>query len=104
MMAAAPARNLRRELCDGIVVSPFAFRKQAANPARRIHYLPDRSSIPPVAQAFLPAGSRVVSTFLRAPYLKRYRKSHSVELGGVLIAACAVAANTKFWTRNQEVR
>jgi hypothetical protein len=34
-------------------------------------------------------------------YLKRYRKSHGVELGDALIAATAVAANAVLWTRNR---
>ena len=35
-------------------------------------------------------------------YLKRYRKSHSVELGDALIAASAVAAGAVLWTRNRK--
>ncbi|MEI9814132.1 MAG: PIN domain-containing protein [Acidobacteriota bacterium] len=35
-------------------------------------------------------------------YLRRYRKSHSVELGDALIAACAIAAGAKLWTRNRK--
>ena len=35
-------------------------------------------------------------------YLKRYRKSHSVELGDALIAASAVACEAMLWTRNRK--
>ena len=35
-------------------------------------------------------------------YLRRYRKSHGVELGDALIAATAVAANAALWTRNRK--
>jgi predicted nucleic acid-binding protein len=35
-------------------------------------------------------------------YLKRYRKSHGVELGDALVAACAVASGAALWTRNRK--
>jgi len=35
-------------------------------------------------------------------YLKRYRKSHAVELGDALIAAAAVLNNAALWTRNRK--
>jgi len=35
-------------------------------------------------------------------YLKRYRKSHGVELGDALIAAAALAGNAALWTRNRK--
>jgi predicted nucleic acid-binding protein len=35
-------------------------------------------------------------------YLKRYRKSHAVELGDALIAAAAVFNNAALWTRNRK--
>jgi hypothetical protein len=35
-------------------------------------------------------------------YLRRYRKSHGVELGDALIAASAVAGNAMLWTRNRK--
>jgi predicted nucleic acid-binding protein len=35
-------------------------------------------------------------------YLQRYRKSHAVELGDALIAACAVAHDAELWTRNRK--
>jgi predicted nucleic acid-binding protein len=35
-------------------------------------------------------------------YLKRYRKSHAVELGDALIAAAAVSNNAALWTRNRK--
>jgi predicted nucleic acid-binding protein len=35
-------------------------------------------------------------------YLRRYRKSHAVELGDALIAASAVASDAKLWTRNRK--
>ena len=35
-------------------------------------------------------------------YLRRYRKSHGLELGDALIAASAVAANAMLWTRNRK--
>ena len=35
-------------------------------------------------------------------YLKRYRKSHAVELGDALIAAGAVLNNAALWTRNRK--
>lgn len=35
-------------------------------------------------------------------YLKRYRKSHAVELGDALIAASAIASGAKLWTRNRK--
>jgi hypothetical protein len=35
-------------------------------------------------------------------YLRRYRKSHAVELGDALIAASAVASNAVLWTRNRK--
>ncbi len=33
-------------------------------------------------------------------YLRRYRKSHGVELGDALIAASAAASGARLWTRN----
>ena len=35
-------------------------------------------------------------------YLRRYRKSHSLELGDALIAATAVARGAMLWTRNRK--
>ena len=35
-------------------------------------------------------------------YLRRYRKSHSVELGDALIAASAVSSDAMLWTRNRK--
>src|SRR5689334_16901047 len=35
-------------------------------------------------------------------YLKSYAKSHSVELGDALIAACASSAGLKLWTLNKK--
>ena len=35
-------------------------------------------------------------------YLRRYRKSHGVELGDALIAATAVANRATLWTRNRK--
>jgi predicted nucleic acid-binding protein len=35
-------------------------------------------------------------------YLRRYRKSHSVELGDALIAASTVASGGELWTRNRK--
>ena len=35
-------------------------------------------------------------------YLKRYRKSHAVELGDALIAAAAILNNAALWTRNRK--
>jgi predicted nucleic acid-binding protein len=35
-------------------------------------------------------------------YLRRYRKSHSVELGDALIAAATVASGGQLWTRNRK--
>jgi predicted nucleic acid-binding protein len=35
-------------------------------------------------------------------YLKRYRKSHAVELGDALIAAAAVLNNAALWTRSRK--
>ena len=35
-------------------------------------------------------------------YLRRYRKSHSVEMGDALIAASAVASNAQLWTRHRK--
>lgn len=35
-------------------------------------------------------------------YLRRYRKSHSVELGDALIAAGSVASGGQLWTRNRK--
>ncbi|MGH9632597.1 MAG: type II toxin-antitoxin system VapC family toxin, partial [Bryobacteraceae bacterium] len=35
-------------------------------------------------------------------YLRHYRKSHGVEIGDALIAACAVANNAKLWTRDRK--
>jgi len=35
-------------------------------------------------------------------YLRRYRKSHSLELGDALIAASAVASGGRLWTRNRK--
>ena len=37
-----------------------------------------------------------------ADYLRRYRKSHGVELGDALVAAGAVAAGSALWTRNRK--
>ena len=35
-------------------------------------------------------------------YLRRYRKSHCLELGDALIAATAVACSATLWTRNRK--
>jgi predicted nucleic acid-binding protein len=35
-------------------------------------------------------------------YLRRYRKSHGLELGDALIAATAVTHNATLWTRNRK--
>jgi predicted nucleic acid-binding protein len=35
-------------------------------------------------------------------YLRRYRKSHAVELGDAVIAASAVASGARLWTRNRK--
>ena len=35
-------------------------------------------------------------------YLRRFRKSHGVELGDALIAASAVSAHAVLWTRNRK--
>lgn len=35
-------------------------------------------------------------------YLRRYRKSHAVELGDALIAASAVTSGGRLWTRNRK--
>ena len=35
-------------------------------------------------------------------YLRRYRKSHAVELGDALIAASAVDRGARLWTRNRK--
>ena len=35
-------------------------------------------------------------------YLRRYRKSHAVELGDALIAASAVERGASLWTRNRK--
>jgi predicted nucleic acid-binding protein len=35
-------------------------------------------------------------------YLRRYRKSHALELGDALIAASAVASGRRLWTRNRK--
>ena len=35
-------------------------------------------------------------------YLRRYAKSHSVELGDALIAASTVASGGRLWTRNRK--
>ncbi len=35
-------------------------------------------------------------------YLRRFRKSHRVELGDALMAACAVANGAELWTRNRK--
>ena len=35
-------------------------------------------------------------------YLRRYRKSHSIELGDALIAAGTVASGGQLWTRNRK--
>jgi len=35
-------------------------------------------------------------------YLRRYRKSHAVEIADALIAAAAVASNAQLWTRNRK--
>jgi predicted nucleic acid-binding protein len=35
-------------------------------------------------------------------YLRRYRKSHAVELGHALIAASAVERGARLWTRNRK--
>ena len=35
-------------------------------------------------------------------YLRKYRRSHGVELADALIAACAVANNAQLWTRNRK--
>jgi predicted nucleic acid-binding protein len=35
-------------------------------------------------------------------YLRRYGKSHSVELGDALIASSAIASGARLWTRNRK--
>jgi predicted nucleic acid-binding protein len=35
-------------------------------------------------------------------YLRRYRKSHAVELGDAMVAATAVASRGRLWTRNRK--
>jgi predicted nucleic acid-binding protein len=35
-------------------------------------------------------------------YLRRYRKSHAVELGDALIAAAAILNRAELWTRNRK--
>ena len=35
-------------------------------------------------------------------YLRKYRKSHSVELGDALIAASAITSGARLWTRNRK--
>jgi predicted nucleic acid-binding protein len=35
-------------------------------------------------------------------YLRRYQKSHAVELGDALIAASAVTSDARLWTRNRK--
>lgn len=35
-------------------------------------------------------------------YLRRYQKSHSLELGDALIAACALLHHAVLWTRNRK--
>jgi predicted nucleic acid-binding protein len=39
---------------------------------------------------------------LTGDYLRRYRKSHAVELGDALIAAAAVLNSAALWTRNRK--
>lgn len=39
---------------------------------------------------------------LAGDYLRRYRKSHAVELGDALIASSAVSSGAKLWTRNRK--
>lgn len=46
-----------------------------------------------------PAGAEVGQR--AGDYLRRYRKSHGVELGDALIAATAVTNGAKLWTRNR---
>jgi predicted nucleic acid-binding protein len=35
-------------------------------------------------------------------YLRRYRKSHAVELGDAMVAAAAVASRGRLWTHNRK--
>lgn len=39
---------------------------------------------------------------LAGEYLRRFRKSHAVELGDALIASTAVTSGAKLWTRNRK--
>jgi predicted nucleic acid-binding protein len=39
---------------------------------------------------------------LAGAYLRRYRRSHSVEVADALIAASAVASGAELWTRNHK--
>ena len=39
---------------------------------------------------------------LAGEFLRRYRKSHSVELGDALIASAAVLNRARLWTRNRK--
>lgn len=39
---------------------------------------------------------------LAGVYLRKYRRSHGVEVADALIAACAVANNAELWTRNRK--
>jgi predicted nucleic acid-binding protein len=52
------------------------------------------------ALACAPADAAVVRR--AGGYLRRYRKSHGLELGDALIAATAVANSAMLWTRNRK--
>jgi hypothetical protein len=68
----------------------------------------DGVSYSPVTAADLWAGAlprehdALINLFRTLTYLRQYRKSHGVELGEALIAACALMSGAALWTRNRK--
>ncbi len=55
-----------------------------------------------VAEVFAGVRKGEEDTRKAGAYLKAYAKSHSVELGDALIAACASSTDLKLWTLNKK--
>jgi predicted nucleic acid-binding protein len=82
---------------DGVLYSPVSAAELWAGARAREHdgianLFRTLTCVPVDAEVGRPAGD----------YLRRYRKSHGVELGDALIAACALASGATLWTRNRK--
>jgi predicted nucleic acid-binding protein len=62
----------------------------------------EHASLEALFEALAPVPIDAETGRLAGDYLRRYRKSHTVELGDALIAASAVSVNALLWTRNRK--